>query len=405
MNAYDEIPYPGRQHPQTHPDRMAAVATLAGMAPAPVARCRVLEVGCGDGANLIPMAHGLPGSEFVGIDLADRPVERGREAARTLGLTNLTLATLDLVDFSPEAGPFDYIIAHGVYSWIPAAARDRLLALVASHLAPRGVAYVSYNTYPGCHVRRTVWEMLRRHTDHLADRQARIDQAKELARRLTAGPRGHDALSAPLRAELQHVLSRDPAHLLHDDLAEINEPVYFHEFAAHARRHGLQFLGEAELADSGDGGLAPSARDALDGLDPLAREQQLDVLMSRRFRQTLLCSGALTLDLESSPDRIATLFVAAPGRPASAPRRSREIDVPPAPDAPSRDAEMLIEALLDAVESAAPRRLPFDELAAIVRAGTRGRCLRDRGEGFFRHVVFGAARAGTVLLHGAGAAG
>ena len=178
MNAYDEVLYPGRPYSQTHPDRIAAVAALAGMETAPPACCRVLEVGCGDGANLIPMAYGLPGSEFVGFDLAARPVERARKVARTLGLTNLALDTLDLVDFPFAAGLFDYIIAHGVYSWIPAAARDRLLALVASHLTPHGVAYVSYNTYPGCDVRRIVWEMLRSHTDHIPDRRARIDQAK-----------------------------------------------------------------------------------------------------------------------------------------------------------------------------------------------------------------------------------
>jgi SAM-dependent methyltransferase len=398
VNAYDEIPYPGRPYSQTHPDRMAAVAALAGMVAAPVTRCRVLEVGCGDGANLVPMAYGLPGSEFVGIDLAERPVERGRKVARALGVTNLALETLDLADFPPERGQFDYVIAHGLYSWIPAAARDRLLALVASHLAPHGVAYVSYNTYPGCHVRRMVWEMLRSHTAHLPDRRARIDRARELARRLAMD----DASSASLRIELQHVASRDPAHLLHDDLAEINEPVYFHEFVAHARRHGLQFLGEAELADSGDGGLPLSVRDALDGLDALAREQHLDAVLSRRFRQTLLCSGAVALDPESGPDRIATLLVTAPGRVATSARRSPEIDAPAAPDPLSRDAETLLAALLDAVEPAAPRRLTFDEITANAGAGPTGGRLRERGEAFFRHVIYGAARAGSVLLHAAG---
>jgi tRNA G46 methylase TrmB len=89
VNAYDEILYPGRPYPQTHPDRLAAVATLAGMAPAPVGRCRVLEVACGDASNLIPMAYGLPESEFVGFDLATCPIERGKRLARRLGLKNL----------------------------------------------------------------------------------------------------------------------------------------------------------------------------------------------------------------------------------------------------------------------------------------------------------------------------
>ena len=400
MNAYDEVLYPGRPYPQTHPDRIAAVAALAGMATAPVARCRVLEVGCGDGANLIPMAYGLPGSEFVGFDLAARPIERGRQVVRALGLKNVALDALDLVDFPPAAGQFDYVIAHGLYSWIPAAARDRLLALVTDHLAPDGVAYVSYNTYPGCYVRRMAWEMLRYHTDHLPDPRARIDGAKQLARLLVSGRSAHDTVSAQLRAELEHVLQRDPAHLLHDDLAEVNEPVYFRELDAHAQRHGLQFLGEAELTASAYGSLAPSAQDVLDGLDPLAREQYLDFVLCRRFRQTLLCHEEVDLDHSSGPDRIATLFVAAPGRVARPPRPP---DAPAASDAHTRDAEMLLEASLDALDEAAPRRLRFDELAAIVGAGKSGRCLGERGEGFFRHVIFGAAQAGAVLLHAAAA--
>jgi len=251
VNSYDEVLYAGRPYPQTHPDRLAAVATLAGLTPAPVARCRVLEIACGDASNLIPMAHALPGSEFVGFDLAARPIERGKHVARTLGLENLALHEFDLADFPPDAGRFDYIVAHGLYSWIPVAARDRLLALVTRHLEPQGLAYISYNTYPGCYVRRMAWEMLRFHTDHIPEPQTRIAEAQELARLLATGRTVHDEVSAQLKVELENLVKRDGAHLFHDDLAEINDPVYFHELNEHAERHGLQFLGEAELAASG----------------------------------------------------------------------------------------------------------------------------------------------------------
>jgi SAM-dependent methyltransferase/methyltransferase-like protein len=402
VNAYDAVLYPGRPYPQTHPDRLAAIATLAGMAPAPVGRCRVLEVACGDASNLIPMALGLPESEFVGVDLAARPLEHGAHLARTLGLNNLALHHLDLADFPPDAGPFDYVIAHGLYSWIPAAARDRLLALVRRHLAPHGVAYVSYNTYPGCYVRRMAWEMLRFHTDHLPDPRARIDEARGLAQLLATGRNVHDAFSAQLKVELEHLLQRDAAHLFHDDLAAINEPVYFHEFDEHAQRHGLQFLGEAELAASGYGSLTASARWGLEDLDDLTREQYLDFVLCRRFRQTLLCHADVALDRESAPDRVTTLFVAARGRVAVAERPPDDAGAATTADeAAVHDAEALFGALLDALEAATPRRLTFDQLAASVGAGAGGRCLRERGREFFRHVVFGAARAGAVLLHAA----
>jgi len=167
QSPYDDVPYGASAHASTHPDRLATIATLFGMAPAPVERCRFLEIACGDAGNLIPMAYELPRSEFVGFDLAARPIEMGERAAARLGLSNVTLSRLDLNDFPPSAGRFDYIVAHGLYSWVPGPVRDRLLALIGAHLAPHGVAFVSYNVYPGCYVRRMLWEMLKFHTDHL----------------------------------------------------------------------------------------------------------------------------------------------------------------------------------------------------------------------------------------------
>ena len=76
---YDELPYPGSAFAQTHPDRLATLATLFGMTPAPVERCRVLELGCGDGGNLIPMAFALPESRFTGVDLATTAIARGQQ--------------------------------------------------------------------------------------------------------------------------------------------------------------------------------------------------------------------------------------------------------------------------------------------------------------------------------------
>ena len=396
VNAYDEVLYPSRPFPQTHPDRMAAVAVLAGMDPAPVGRCRVLEVACGDASNLIPMAHGLPESEFVGFDLATRPIEQGKHFARTLGLDNLELHALDLADFPPDAGRFDYIVAHGLYSWIPAAARERLFALVAGHLAPRGVAYISYNVYPGCYIRRMAWEMLRFHTDHLADPRARIAEAQGLARLLATGRRTHDQFGAPLQAELESLVEREAAHLFHDDLAEINDPVYFHELNDQAQRHGLQFLGEAELAASGYGGVSPSARRVLESFDPLTREQYLDFLLCRRFRQTLLCHRDVELDPSSGQRKIATLFLAARGRVAPGPHEPHEVELSESSDGKTaRETQEALEALIDALGEAAPRRLTFDEVATMVGMGEDSGHRRE----FFQHVVVGAARAGVVVPH------
>jgi len=388
LTAYDEVPYPGRPYADTHPDRLATMATLFGMSPASIERCRVLEVGCGDAANLIPMAYGLPGSQFVGFDLAARPIEAGRRMAARLGLTNLALAQRDLADFQADPAQFDYIVAHGLYSWIPADARDRLLALIARHLAPQGVAFVSYNTYPGCHVRRMVWDMLRFHTEHLGDPQARIAEAQALAELLANARRADDRYTALLKGELPRLTGRDAGFLFHDDLAPINDPVYFHEFAAHADRHGLQFLSEAELVAMAYGGLTPEAKRVLESLDPLAREQYLDFVKCRRFRQTLLCRADVALDRRLGPEKVAAFLLGA--------RRRVRLDEADASAAgPPQGDAALLQAALDTLEEASPRVLALDELIARMGARPGGQPVTDLPH----ELAWGAACAGVIQLH------
>lgn len=151
--SYDEIPYSDNCFPYTHPDHLATVATFHGLTPPPVRNCRVLELGCARGGNIIPMALGLPEGRFLGIDLSSRQIAEGRSIIEKLGLQNIDLQTLGITDIGENSGLFDYIVCHGVYSWVPDQVRDKILAICSENLAPSGVAYVSYNTYPGWHER------------------------------------------------------------------------------------------------------------------------------------------------------------------------------------------------------------------------------------------------------------
>ena len=145
-NPYDESPYASYPYPQSQPNRLATIATLFGMKPQSIHDCRVLELGCASGGNLIPLAVALPGSRFVGIDLSGRQVEQGQQVVSTLGLKNVELSCRSILDVTPELGQFDYIICHGVWSWVPADVREKILTICRDQLSPQGVAYVSYNT-------------------------------------------------------------------------------------------------------------------------------------------------------------------------------------------------------------------------------------------------------------------
>jgi len=260
---YDAVPYPTYPRIETHPDRLASVAALAGMRAAAVTRCRVLEIGCGDGGNLIPMAYFLPESEFLGIDLAGRAIAQGREFVRELKLKNIDLREADFRTL--VAGEFDYIVAHGLYSWLPPDVRDRLIALGAERLAPEGVAYISYNTWPGRHERHVLREIL---LYQLRDVRAPKQRLREARRLLTT-----------IGTPAARAMAAEPDDLLfHDDLAPVNDSVWFRDFEAHAARHGLQYLGDA--------GPGPAIRDD---------EQYDDFVRMRAFRQSLLCRAGRKL--------------------------------------------------------------------------------------------------------------
>jgi methyltransferase-like protein/SAM-dependent methyltransferase len=351
-NPYDQVPYNTFPQPQTHPDRLAAVGKLFGMDPAPVDGCRVLEIGCGDGGNLIPMAYALPGSRFVGVDLAAGPIATGLRVAADLGLGNLALHAADLREIGAGWGEFDYILAHGVYSWVPADVRERLLAVCRECLAEQGIALVSYNAYPGGYVRQMLREMLLHYTRHAEDVAGRIRQAREFLERL------HEArlLSPPWQAlrdrEVQALLDRDDGSLYHDDLAGVNQRFYFHEFAAAAGRHGLEYLGEAEPHEMFD----PIG--ALEGFqgDVLEREQHLDFLKARRFRQTLLCRTGTPLRRRISPEQMPGFLFSAPARRMDNGEMegARGVRISPANDAAIRVATALGDLY--------PLPLPFEDL-------------------------------------------
>ena len=313
------MPYPGYPFAQTHADRLATIATLLGLSPAPVTACRVLELGCGDGGNLMPMAYGLPASQFSGIDLSAAAVERAARVAGVLELGNLDVRRADLTSL-PELGTFDYVIAHGVYSWIAEEERDALLAACRAQLAPAGVAYVSYDALPGGHLREITRQMLRWHLREVEEPAERIAQARALLSALAATAETATGVQRTVAEQAARALDQRDPSLFHDELAERHTAVLFADFAAHAGRHGLRYLAEADFFEmTVPAELAP----AMAGIeDPIAREQYLDFFKGRLFRQTLLCHADVERR-EVDPARVAGMLAASPAQPDGDPDAGR----------------------------------------------------------------------------------
>ncbi len=314
--SYDQIPYLYRPIPDTHPDRMATLATLFGMNPADPASCRVLELGCGDGANLMPMACTLPHGLFVGCDLAKTAIDKALADSAALGLGNTIFLQADLSDLPADLGEFDYIIGHGLYAWVPERIRRNILSLCESRLAPHGVAYISYNVYPGAHLRDMLRGMLLYHTAGAADMREKARLATGFLEMLASA----GTPSRTLSEEVDRLRSRPASSLFHDEMSDVSLPLYFHEFVEQATEHGLQYLSEADFSSTQARSLPEAVRAALESVaagDAIRKEQYLDFMKCRRFRETLLCRQDVTLARPFPEVNLSRCYVAAQLRPSS----------------------------------------------------------------------------------------
>lgn len=361
---YDSVAYLSLPNPDTHPDRMAAMAILHGLAPAPVAHCRVLEIACGDGANIIPMAYAIPTSEFVGFDLARLPIERGQARIRESGLKNVRIFDADVLEVGKELGHFDYIIAHGFYAWVPEPVRDRLLALCGELLTANGVAFVSYNTLPGGHLRKMIREMMLYHVKGIEDPTERVSASAAFLRSVIETRPEGDAYREIIQKQLEKIEKRPPQQTFHDELSDAYHPVLFSDFVEHAKKHGLRYMSESTLAPPSDPCYQADIRAMLEKTannDIVKQEQILDFMRMRKFRETLLCRADRMVRRDFPAEHFRKLLFATQATSESGEAHGAKVFTLP--------GGMRIElnhpgaiALLEALEAVWPRRLSLAEI-------------------------------------------
>lgn len=312
--AYDDIFYEGFAYPQTHPNCLAALAILYGMSPAPIAHCRMLELGSGDGSNLIGIASELPHSQFVGIDLSINEVKHAQEKINALNLSNIKINHADIMDVNEDFGQFDYIIAHGVYSWVPEEVRKKVLSICRDRLAPNGVAYVSYNTYPGWHLHGLLREMMLYHVRDGQVNAAAVKKAREFFTLLAeTTPQINPVYGSLVKSELERSRLWSDSFFRHDTLGDINQPFYFREFAKAAEKEKLQFLAEADFHSMVPTKFPEKAIAFLQQYeaDIIEKEQYLDFFRGRLFRETLLCHQNIKLSRKINLDVFKQFYTAA----------------------------------------------------------------------------------------------
>ena len=319
LASYDNLPYESEPLVETHPDSLAVIATLMGMQPGPVERCRVLELGCAAGGNLVPMADALPEGRFLGVDFSPVQIAQGQKIVDALGLTNIELRAMDILDLEPSIGQFDYIICHGVYSWAPAGVQARILEIFAQNLTANGVGYVSYNTYPGWHARGMVREIMSFHAGQFTGPQSQVREGRKLLDFLVQATSPSDsAYSRALKELTEWMRPQQDPYLFHEYLEDVNLPVYFHQFVDRLAANNLRYLGEPLLAMS-PAGYPPEIQRAWQQLspDPLRLEQYADFITNRSFRRSLVVHAQTQSARALSAQSVSNMHITTLVRPVS----------------------------------------------------------------------------------------
>lgn len=310
--SYDECPYPGYSHGSTHIGRLSAIGRLFGVRSKAPDNARILEIGCGSGINLLAMAQLYPESEFVGVDFSGKQIGEARSTGEAAGITNVRFLNLDIRKLEGEnLGIFDYIIVHGIYSWVPEDVRRAILATCRERLSENGIALISYNCLPGWRLRGALRDMMLMHTSRFADVGTKVTQSKALMKYLAEACGGQGAWGQYLKQESETILGADDSYLAHDYLEIHNHALYFRDFLKEASSSGLSFLTEAEPATVYIENYPEKVTAPLKamGLDHLETEQFLDFVRNRTFRSTLLCRDSVMPDRMIGPDRLSGMHV------------------------------------------------------------------------------------------------
>jgi SAM-dependent methyltransferase len=369
--------YTRSAQPRIHPDNLFAIARLHGLRPVPVERAKVLEIGCGDGMNLIPMACRMPEGSFVRVDSAREPVAWAREFAAELGASNFRCHHADIAELADDFGEFDYIIAHGFYSWVPDEVRAHFWRVARGSLSARGMLFVSYNLLPGWRQTAMLRDFVQLEKRRLGEQEGWQRIVWERLSQIAAlGESGY-----PLAIEARRTVAKGLQAACHDEFDESTRPFLFREVLKAAEQAGFHYVGDA-LQNTWNGSHEAAAISAL--LDevscehPLVREEYADVVTLRTSRQSVFCHASHAPDDGSFLERAESLSITAAvrmvdGGKADARDRQGSIHYEALP---GRDLDpkfgfnsddRLLAALVAMLAERAPERVPVGEILQALR--------------------------------------
>lgn len=318
MNTYDSVEYPNSSYKVTSPESLSAIAKVFGVSSPDISKAKILELGCASGGNIIPLAERFPEIDVLGIDLSEKQINKAENIKKSLGLNNIKFEQKSILDLDFKDQKFDYIIAHGLYSWVPKEVKDKILEICGNNLSENGIAYVSYNTLPGWNALKTVRDMMLYHSNNFDDNSKKISESCNILKFVSDNIKDEKSTyKKSLDQEIELLKNvNSTSYLFHDHLETNNDPCYFHEFMDAASKKGLKYLGDSFLSSMYLGNHTEVVGKTLGEINDIVRQEQyMDFISNRRFRSTLLVNKNVEINRNISPSsfdglRFSSNFVA-----------------------------------------------------------------------------------------------
>ena len=310
QSSYDEFPYISYPFHYTRPEHLMTIGKLFGMNLPDISNARVLELGSACGGNLITFASNYPDSYSIGVDLSKLEIENGAKIIKDLELKNIELRNISITDIDESFGRFDYIICHGVFSWVPDCVKNKILEVSSKLLNPNGIAFISYNTMPGWNMVNSLRDMLIFHSKIFESPVDKINQARLFLNFISETLCGSNSAYAKfLEQEALNLATKEDQYILHEYLIGQNDQFYFHEFMSMAKSHNLSYLGDSNIHSMFLGNLPAKAAEKLSTINDIVHaEQYMDFIHNRRFRRTLLCHEDVILNRNITPEKMLEFY-------------------------------------------------------------------------------------------------
>ncbi len=323
QDSYDEFPYESYVYPQTHPERLYTIGKLFGLNPVDINKARILEIGGAGGGNVIPIALLYPKTNTVSFDLSNEQIAQANKSKKAMGIKNIEFLQRDLTKLEKDLGEFDYIICHGVFSWVPDFVRDEIFEVCRRHLSKDGLAVISYNVLPGWAAVNSLRDMMVYHTQDFKTPQEQIKEARNLLNFMYENtPPSNEVYRQIIDRERKILSTTNDSYVFHEHLESENHQYYLHDFVKMALDHKLTYVGDAEISTMYLGNFNEKVRETLGAIKDIVRQEQyIDFLTNRRFRHSILAreDNAKKINRNLNMDQISQFYVQARFRPDTKP--------------------------------------------------------------------------------------